>query len=87
MRPLRHNFFEVVSWVASFFVAYWEILVSNPQQMRRSETCTRFISPVFHPILAHCIRQREAIRNATRTELPPHLSLTLLLLGQLHKTR
>ena len=46
MRPLRHNFFEVVSWVAAFFVAYWGILVSNLQQMRRSETCTRFISPV-----------------------------------------
>ena len=37
--------------------------------------------PVFHPMLAHCIRQCEAIENATRTELPPHLSLTLLLLG------
>ncbi len=27
MRPLRHNFLEVVSWVAAFFVAYWEMLV------------------------------------------------------------
>lgn len=43
--------------------------------------------PVFHPMLAHCIRQCEAIENATRTELPPHPSLTLLLLGQHHKTR
>ena len=36
---------------------------------------------VFHPMLAHRIHQREAIGNATRTELPPHPSLTLLLLG------
>ena len=88
MRPLRHNFLEVVSWVAAFFCS----VLGNACFKSIANAKKRNLYPVyfpraFHPMLAHCIRQRGAIRNATRTELPPHPSLTLLLLGQHHKTR
>lgn len=88
MRPLRHNFLEVVSWVAAFFCS----VLGNACFKSIANAKKRNLYPVCfprtsHSMLAHCIHQREAIGNATRTKLPPHPSLTILLLGQLHKTR
>lgn len=88
MRPLRHNFLEVVSWVAAFFCS----VLGNAcfkfiANAKKRNLYSVYFPRISHSMLSHRIHQREAIGNATRTELPPHLSLTLLLLGQLHKTR
>lgn len=82
MRPLRHNFLEVVSWVTAFFCS----VLGNACFKSIANTKKRNLYPVYfphisHSMLAYCIHQREAISNAMRTELSPHLSLTLLLLG------
>ncbi len=88
MRPLRHNFLEVVSWVAAFFCSVLgNACFKSIANAKKRSLYSVYFPRISHSMLAHCIHQREAIGNATRTELPPHLSLTLLLLGQHHKTR
>ena len=88
MRPLRHNFLEVVLWVAAFFCSVLgNVCFKSITNAKKRNLYSVYFPRISHSMLAHCIHQREAIGNATRAELPPHLSLTLLLLGQHHKTR
>ena len=62
MRPLRHNFLEVVSWVAAFFCSVLgNACFKSIANAKKRNLYSVYFPRTFHPMLAHCIRQREAI--------------------------
>ena len=87
MRPPRHNFLEVVSWVAAFFCSVLgNACFKSIANAKKRNLYSVYFPRISHSMLAHCIHQREAIGNATRTELPPYLPSIILPLGRYHAT-